>query len=405
MHRASPRQTKTRHFRRYIAGGIIAITSVYLATVLLWPLQPIAPTHITKHSTVAASAQPAWPTPYGALGTIESGVLGTSSETQVPIASITKIITALVILEEKPLKQGELGPVVPITDADITLYNNYIAADGSVAPITSGMQITELQLLQGMLLNSANNYADTAAIWAYGSMDTYLAAAKTYLAKHGFSRTHVVDATGFSPNSKSTPKELIQLGILAMKHPVLADIVAQKTATVPGVGTFTNTNKLLGTNGIIGLKTGTTNEAGSCLLFASQFTTGDKPVTLVGVVLGAPDHPTLFQNVSTLTQQTTDQFKNREIVPANTVFAHYKTPWGATAKSTSASISQLTWTGANATLHTQHNNIQPATNRKSGTLTVTIGSRATTHDLALDKPLHGPSMWWRITHPRYIFGT
>lgn len=403
MYRSQKIRSKRPSYKVFLTGLVGFVTAVYITAVLTWPLQPVMPTSVVSKRTIPASTQPAWPTTYAALGTTDAGLLATSSTEQVPIASITKLITALLILEKKPLKQGEVGPVVPITAADVALYNQYIAADGSVGPVVAGMQITELQLLQGMLLKSANNYADTAATWAYGSHEQYIAAANAYLKKHGFVKTTVVDATGFSPNSKSTPDELVKLGTLAMKEPVLADIVGQKTVVVPGVGTFANTNKLLGTNGIIGLKTGTTDEAGSCLLFASQFVKEGKTTTLIGVVLGAPNHPSLFQSVSNLTGQTTTQFANRALVKSGEIYATYRTPWGATSHAVSPPVTTFTWEGAPSAITATPATIDPGGTTAAGSITISVGSKAIQKELALEKPLKKPSALWRVTHPKYIF--
>src|SRR5205807_949217 len=102
----------------------------------------------------------------------------------------------------------------------------------------------------------------------------------------GFSRTVVADASGFSPDTVSTPSELVAIGIAALKNPVIAEIVAQSQAQIPGIpgGIIKNTNLLFGIDGVIGIKTGTTDEAGHCLLFAARYGAEDgQKVTIVGV--------------------------------------------------------------------------------------------------------------------------
>ncbi len=137
-----------------------------------------------------------------------------------------------------------------------------------------------------MLLPSANNYAISLANWAFGSQDAFVTAATSWLQAHGLSDTHLVEPSGLSPQNVSTPANLVTIGQIALANPVLASIVSLTSADIPGVGTLTNTNTLLGSLGINGVKTGTTGEAGYCLLFSSNFTVGTQQVTVVGVLLG-----------------------------------------------------------------------------------------------------------------------
>lgn len=404
------RRTRRRrgHGKVLFSGVIVLICASYTGLTLAWPLRSIQPIDTVTERTIPASTSTAWPA-YGhsAIGSSEHGILAQSSadKKQVPIASITKIITALTILEAKPLKQGETGPNITFSANDVARYNQYIAADGSVAPVSLGMQISQQQLMQGMLVKSANNYADSAAIWAYGSMDAYLLAAKTYLMKHNFTNTHVVDATGFSPGSVSTAPELVAIGLHAMKNPVIADIVAQKSSVIPGVGTLHNTNVLLGTDGIVGLKTGTTDEAGSCLLYASRHVVAGENITLVGVVLGAPNHPTLFSDVAKLNREASKQIAIRTTSKPNEIYATYLTPWGATASATSSKKQAITWSSAPVRITSKVHAVVPGTppHTPPGTITMKHGEKNHTYNLKLSKQLDEPSWFWRVTHPGYVF--
>ena len=119
-----------------------------------------------------------------------------------------------------------------ITQADVDIYNRYVAQDGSVVPVTVGEKITLYQMLQALMLPSANNIADSMAIWAYGSLQNYSLAANKYVAAHGMNITHIgSDASGLAPDTVGTAHDLVLLGKLAMEHPVLSAIVGQQTAT------------------------------------------------------------------------------------------------------------------------------------------------------------------------------
>jgi len=234
--------------------------------------------------------KPVWPNyGSGAVGaTGFDGVLAKyGNQSARPIASLTKIITALLVLQAKPLKAGQDGPDITFTQSDLDIYNQEVAADAAVKPVTVGGSMNERQALETMLLPSAANYSITLANWAFGSVDAYLSAANDWLADHNLVQTKVVDTSGLLPGSVSSPSDLITIGKLALSNPTLASIVAMKRAEIPNVGTIINGNGLLGKLGINGIKTGVTSEAGDCILFSSVVKVGNKQVTIIGDLLGA----------------------------------------------------------------------------------------------------------------------
>jgi D-alanyl-D-alanine carboxypeptidase (penicillin-binding protein 5/6) len=86
------------------------------------------------------------------------------------------------------------------------------------------------------------------------------------------------------------PADQVRLVDRAMRLPVFANIVAARSATLPIPGTVHNTNTLLGDNGVVGVKTGSTAAAGGCFAFRVIRWTDDKRTTIIGVVLGQPGH-------------------------------------------------------------------------------------------------------------------
>jgi D-alanyl-D-alanine carboxypeptidase (penicillin-binding protein 5/6) len=112
--------------------------------------------------------------------------------------------------------------------------------------------------------------------------------------------TTYADPAGIDVNSKSTAADQVRLGERVLQNATLASIVSEKEAHVPAAGLVLNTNHLLGQDGDVGIKTGSTSEAGGCLLFAVHTTVDAVPVTLVGAVLGQPGLPwTILKNVET----------------------------------------------------------------------------------------------------------
>ena len=161
----------------------------------------------------------------GAVGF--DGLLAAGNE-QAPMAtaSITKVITALVVLEEHPIAPGEGGPEITYTDADVAIYWDMIAQNGSVAPVQAGATLTLRESLEAMLLPSGNNYAISIANWGFGSVDAFLERARTWLDARGLANTRIADSSGLSLDNVSTAAELVRLGELALENPVLAEIVA-----------------------------------------------------------------------------------------------------------------------------------------------------------------------------------
>ena len=253
-----------------------------------------------RNDALQQDGQLAWPrSGEAAIGSLEDGLLARSSANEKlrPTASMAKVITALAIMKKQPFKPGQEGQTYSITRNDIASLNAYISEGGSVLPILIGMKLTQYQAMQRMLIASDNNMADILVERIFGSKEAYVPYARNMLQSMGLSRTVVADASGFNAATVSTPSELVAIGIAALKNPVIAGIVAQQRAQIPVAGTIRNTNQLLGSDGVIGIKTGTTGKAGSCLLFAARYTAknGQKG-TIVGVIMGDKNHRILYRD-------------------------------------------------------------------------------------------------------------
>jgi len=300
---ARNKQTKKLRHRILFASLLSAVVLLFgghgVTSFIADMLTPSAKTDLS-HISLAQNVKLAWPTVgQAAVGSTEKGLLARSSDDEEvrPTASMAKIITALAIMEKQPLKSGQTGPTYTVTSEDVDNYLAYAAKDGSVMPVHEGMVLTQYEAMQAMLIMSANNIADMMVEKTFGSTESYTVYAQAMLQRMGLNRTIVDDASGFSPETASTPSELVALGIAALKNPVIAEIVAQQQAWIPGVGLVKNTNELLGTDGVVGIKTGTTDEAGNCLLFAARYTAENgKKVTIVGVVMGDTDAGRLYSD-------------------------------------------------------------------------------------------------------------
>jgi D-alanyl-D-alanine carboxypeptidase (penicillin-binding protein 5/6) len=304
-YRTSSRRAKKPHRRLLFTGFfsvILFLICIYSVITFSKNNTVVPSVEVASSSglTLAKNAKLAWPTTgQAAIGSMKDGLLARSSgnEKQRPTASMAKVIAALAIMEKQPFKLGQTGKSYTLTFSDVANYHAEAARNGSVVPVSVGMELTQYQAMQAMLIASANNMADTLAEKTFGSEEAYVSYAQKMLQRMGLNQTVVDDASGFSPATMSTPSDLVAIGIAALKNPVIAEIVAQPQAYIPGVGTITNTNELLGTDGVVGLKTGTTDQAGSCLLFAADYIAKDgQKVTIVGVIMGDADAASLFND-------------------------------------------------------------------------------------------------------------
>jgi D-alanyl-D-alanine carboxypeptidase (penicillin-binding protein 5/6) len=364
-----------------------------------------APTFVAG-SLGVASEEPkiAWPA-YGqvAVGTVEDGLLAQSnvaSAAPLPTASLAKVVTALTVLDKKPLAPGQQGPDILLTVTDEALYHSYIAKGGSVSGVTAGKTITEYQALQTIMLPSSNNMAETLTNWAFGSQEAYRKAAEAYTKKHGLSSTIIADASGFSSDTRSTAVDLVKIGILAMKQPVLSEIVAQPSATIPVAGIVNNVNRLLGVDGIVGIKTGNTDQAGGCYLVASRrVLSGGHSRTLLVAIMGAPTLARALADSRPLLNQVASGFSAKTIVTAGQQLGIVKTTWGSqSAALAQDNITIFGWNSSGATLTTQPRLEALHQGASVGSATVSKGVDRATISMYLSDPLRAPSTSWRLKH-------
>ena len=389
--------------------GLLLSVAFYLPMTLLAPLHSVDPV-IAKRAVVPGAAAALSFPGYGgsAIGAVgfDGELAHAGSTSPLPMASITKLVTALVVLQVKPFPAGAEGPKVTMTAADVALYHRYLAVDGAVATVRSGFVFTEHELLELALIHSANNYAATLALWAFGSMDAYLAAAKTWVAAHKLSSTTITDPTGLDVTDVANTSDLLELGKLALADPVLAPIVATKSVTIHDVGIVTNTNTLLGSDGVEGIKTGTLKDAGSNLLFAVRHKVGSSTVVIIGVVLGGSTHEAVDSDIRSLLKGVLAGFHEVDLAKKGDAFASYTTEWGQTiAAVAQKSASLVTWSDAKVTTSITATPVATGTKGQAvGTATFTSAGHTVSVPLGLATTVDDPGPGWRLTHPGLIVG-
>jgi D-alanyl-D-alanine carboxypeptidase (penicillin-binding protein 5/6) len=223
----------------------------------------------------------------GELVDLSHGTLLWSQDANVPrpMGSITKVMTALVVL-----RAGNLGREITVTQAAV----RYAQKDGaSSAGLIAGDVLTARQLLEAMLLPSGCDAAYLLAS-AYGpGVPAFVAKMNATAKALDMTSTHFSWFDGMpyptEYSTYSTPADLIRLGVAAMRNSVFRSIVGQRDYYLPATARhhsylWYTTNALIGSyRGAVGIKTGDTTAAGNCLLFGAVRDRG----TLIGVVLHA----------------------------------------------------------------------------------------------------------------------
>jgi len=206
------------------------------------------------------------------------------------IASVAKVMTAYLVLRDHPLRPGEAGPTITLTDADVADTDRRLRQEESAVSVAAGEHLTELQALQALLLPSANNIAAVLAKWDAGSIGRFVDRMNAAARSLGMTHTRYTDPSGYDDATVSTAADQVRIVDQAMRLPVFAGIVATPSATLPVAGTVQNTDTLLGYDGFVGVKTGSDDAAGGCFAFQAVRWIDGKRTTITGVVLGQPGH-------------------------------------------------------------------------------------------------------------------
>ena len=201
-------------------------------------------------------------------------LMAKDADAVVPIASITKLMTAMVVLDAG-LDPDEQLRIVR-ADGDSSMQRRSLLADGVV--------VSRSALLQLALLPSENRAAAALARTYPGGDMAFQQALQAKIRQLGLTRTSLTEPVGSSPANTSTATEVAKIVAAAARYPDIARITSHPQASVAVNGktrTLHNTNPLVGGKGwdIVLSKTGSSNEAGSCL--SMRMRSGGKHVTVV----------------------------------------------------------------------------------------------------------------------------
>lgn len=408
-----PPQTKLRTVARRFKIWTPLVVLLLIAIAVAQSLRPLpAPaltlTSASSYTFQGGRLQLPWPAMGQSAAEVEGlGSLGVrGAQTPVPIASVTKVMTAYLILRDHPLKGNENGDKITI---DQTAADEAASVNESRVQVKLGQEFTERQMLQLLLIPSGNNIARALARWDAGTQEAFVAKMQKAAAGLGMKNTTYTGASGYEETTKSTAEDQLLLAREVMKNDVFRSVVATPDVVVPGVPKLYNNNKLLTTTpGVIGIKTGSSTPAAGALMWAAQKTIDGKPRLILGVVLqqrkgSTPDSMLDYalSTSKTLITGARDALTSAVVVKKGEVVGYVddglggKTPVVATKD-----LTAIGWSGLKSDLKLVAGTAGVPHSAKAGTevgtLSLGTGTGETKVPVALQSDLAEPSFWDKL---------
>jgi D-alanyl-D-alanine carboxypeptidase (penicillin-binding protein 5/6) len=269
------------------------------------------------HLAVAASAAP--PQVQASSWLVENGTTGellgsSGARVQLPIASITKLMTVLVALDHRRL-----------TDL-VTVDPRAAAVGQETIYLPAGETISVAELAKAALIQSANNAAAALALGVAPDFDAFAALMNAKARELGLADSNFVRPDGLdAPNQYSSARDATTLAEAAMRVPFIRATVRQVTATISGDRTLHTWNDLLGRMpGVIGVKTGHTSGAGWSQVAAVR---GDAGI-LYATILGSPSRAQRNADLQALLVWGLAQYRTVEAISTRRVYAEARLPYG-----------------------------------------------------------------------------
>lgn len=321
------------------AAGTVVVAVVVAGAVQV--TRPLPRLSLTT-SLVTSAAQPGkahipWPRAREAAVTVAGlgKVWSSGGEREVPTASVAKMMTAYVVLRDHPLDADDDGPVLTVSAEDAVEYRNDVRDGDSTAAVAAGETLTEREALEALMLPSADNVAMMLADWDAGSVAAFTEKMNKTARSLGMGHTDYTDPSGLAASTVSTALDQLTLVRKAMTVPAFAGIVAMPSARIPVAGVIRNFNRRTGTDGIIGVKTGSDSAAQGCWAFAVRREVGGTQRVVYGVVLGAPAPSRQLAQAAIdaglrLADAMPRTVHTMTVLPAGTVVGQITVPWRKT---------------------------------------------------------------------------
>jgi D-alanyl-D-alanine carboxypeptidase (penicillin-binding protein 5/6) len=399
----------SRRRRRALSWGLALLVLALCAGAIVQWVRPFPQatfdTSVLRLPGVSPSF--AWPSAGEAAATVVGvGTVGQVRGIQaVPVAGLAEVLAAYVVLSDHHLAPGDEGPAIPVEADTLAADQAGQAAQESEVPVAAGESLTELQALQGLLVDSGTDMATLLADWDAGSVSAFVGRMNAAAAALGLNSTHITDPTGVDIGTTSTAEDLVLLGEASLDLPVLRQIVSLAEVTLPMTNVVFNLNFDLGQDGIIGMKSGSDSTAKGCYLFAAQQNIGGKNVTVVGAVLSQPGgglgpNTAAVDAGDALVKSVFGALHSFTLFAAGQQAADLRAAWGSqTPVAVTQPVDVIGWPGLDATVIVRHGPLTGpvAAGVVVGTLQAGVGSTSVHAGLRTTGALAGPSPWWRLT--------
>ena len=392
-----------------LAALALAATAVGVATVRVrdpWPPPRAAADPVAIAPFPGTLPRLPWPRAGEAAVAVDGiGMLGaTRSQRPVPIASVTKVMTALIVLDHHPLRPGEGGPILVMTAADEAVYRRDRSEGDSTLPVRAGERLSELQLLEGLLVPSGDNAAWTLARWDAGTVPAFNAEMNAEARTLGLRHTHYADVSGLDPASASSAADQTHLAEVALRNPVFAAIVRRAQVVLPLAGRLRNPDPLAGAPFVEGVKTGWTPVAGGCLVLARWGRVAGEPLTVVATALGQRGRaqlPEAARVSDRLVGAARALLVVRTVSLAGQRVGELRAPWQAPVPLAVAGAARLVgWPGLRVTVRVHLASRLPraplAAGAEVGTAVVSAGAEAVPLAVRTTRALRAPDLLWRL---------
>ncbi|WP_395361107.1 serine hydrolase [Streptomyces sp. YH02] len=294
----TPLRTTVRRVRIW-TPLVVLILIVFAIVQMVRPLPAPVLTLSAAPTFTFGGGELKLPFPTEGQGAVEVegvGSMGTyGAQKPAPIASVTKTMTAYVILRDHPLKGSQKGPEIEI---DQKAADQGKAEHESTAAVQQGQTYTEKELLELLMIPSANNVARLLARWDAGSEAAFVEKMNAAAKDLGMTQSTYTDPSGLLDSTVSTPQDQLKLAKAVMQYDVFREIVNMPNVTVDGIpGRIENNNNILLKPGVSGIKTGSSTPAGGNLLWSANTIVDGQNRRILGIVMGAKDAEQLGQKL------------------------------------------------------------------------------------------------------------
>lgn len=359
--------------------------------------------HLTSEMSAFDSTLP-WPMTGGAAYYVPA--LGASGEEpgakEVAIASITKVMTAYVVLRDHPLAPGETGPMITMTPRDIRQYETDMRTTQSYVDILAGEQLTERQLLEGLLIHSSDDFAYALALWDAGSLEAFVEKMNQSAHHLGMEHSHFVDASGNTKGDVALPSDVLKVAAKAIAIPLVATLVTKTTVTLPISGLLPSYTPMLWAKGVVGMKSGYTTTSLGCDLLAYRSTVDGRSILVLSIVTGQTTNPRITvagENALRLAQAVASQIRTVDVLPVGTEVATAYTVGTSVPLRTTKGVQALALPGEepHRRLLVAHRPTAGALARSAvGVEVVSVGTQVVKVPVVTAGRLGSPSLWQRL---------